>query len=406
MGAVAAGGISGFSAPLQTGLVAPIGTAFSQVPPAIAAQQGPISAAAGTAGTTTSASFGVPLTTGMQTQTQTAMTGAQTTIAGAVPGLTGASTQAGRAVPTGFSAGLPGMDPATRGAFQSVNGIIAASNGILGAAANLSGQQIGRRFGEGISYGMESTRAEISAKAAQLVAAASAATTAAAQIKSPSRLFAAHGRDMGLGAIVGLESTFGDATTAGTELVNAVAPNWDTATASAQQAAETITTTFSGVTLIPESEAERSLSLIQSIQSEIDKITLEDVQGRGNVLTAFFDDAMNATINDGFNAFFQDAANQAAAVLDSRGTSAGGAYVAGTGSLVAGQAPTAEAMVVLLQQIRDGLANPGTTTINQQIAAPVTPMLDVYSPVTANRHADMMADRIRQSLEYSNQGER
>lgn len=402
LAAVGVGSADAFSSPLRAGLDTAASTAMASAQATIQATVPAVVGAAQQAGATTSTAFAAPLQSGLPLQTQAAMANAQATIVGSVPGLTSASTQAGQAVPIGYAPGLAAMNPATQGAFDTVSGIINASTGILGSAAGLAGLGVGQRYGSGIAAGMESQRGVIERKAAEMVAIASAATKTAAKIASPSKVFFEHGSDMGQGAVLGLASQFGAAQTAGTELVDALDPNWDTATASAEQAAETITSTFSDVTLIPESEVDRTLSLLGTIQEEVGKITLEDIQSpeKGNVFTSFASKAFDAVINDSVNSVFNQAAKNAVVVTDA---ASGGAYRAGSGSTVASQGFSPAAISEMARQIAGAVGRPPAPTVNVQ--APVQPIMDWADPRASGRAGDIVGRQVSHVLERSNIGE-
>ena len=352
-------------------------------------------------------SFGGAISTGMPAAAQQAVSSTTGVIAGSVGPMAGASQQAAQSgVVTPFGGGLAGMDPATRAAFGSVNAVINASQGTLGFGANLAGQEVGRRFGDGIAFGVQSRQGAVNAAASAMVNTAAAAFRAAAQIQSPSKLFYEEAAFIPAGVIGAIDDAAPGLSAAGAGMTTALADGTDFAAVAAgsADAAGAITDAFSNVELIPQSEVDRSLSLIGEIQTAVDGITLEQIQSRGNVFTAYLEDARDKILNEGVNNFLQGAANNAAAIVDARGGATSSGFAAGAGSTVAQGAISGDAALVLLQQIADGVSGPRQQTVN--VSTPAVPMIDTYQPRAAQQTAQNIGDTIRRMTEYGNQGER
>lgn len=114
--------------------------------------------------------------------------------------------------------GLPG----------AVEGGVAASRaafdrGALKEHAEGVGHAVGRAFGEGIEAGIYARQGDVAAAAAYIVNRAVAAARAAADARSPSRVFARLGEDMGAGVAVGMGDSTRDVVKAAEEIVRAAA---------------------------------------------------------------------------------------------------------------------------------------------------------------------------------------
>ena len=362
---------------------------------------GAISGAASQTGTALTTAYGTPVITGLPTTTQTAFNSTANTILGASGPMGSAAAQTGAAVPQGFGTGLPGMDPLTRAAFESVNGVIRASQGILGVAAGVAGQEIGRRFGDGIEYGINSKQGTVQAAANRLANVAANAMRAALAIASPSKVGVEIGDNFGGSVGMGVAGAEGAVADASADLAKAAVDgaNFDGIDESAAKAAAGISDSFSDVTLIPESEQQKTLNFLDIASEKVRGITLEDIQSptQGNVFTSFADKAFDQIINGSVNEMFTRAATQAVGNL---GPGAAGNYQAGAGSTVASQglSPAAYAEI-------GRLIAAGQTTTNVNVSAPATPIIDPYNPRSATRTADIVGNRISEVLERSNRGE-
>ena len=351
--------------------------------------------------TTSVDAFGLPIQTGLPTAAQASLDQTVSTIVGMVPAAYAAANQTGAAVPQGYEAGLPGMDPATRGAFDTVSNIINVSSGILATGAGLAGLNVGQRFGVGIAAGMESQRGAIERKAAAIADAAAVAARAALIIKSPSRVGTAIGGNFGSSIGSGIADSEGVVADAASGLASAAADNADFAGLgdSAAAAANGITDAFGSVTLIPESEKQDTLNFLDIATEKVRGITLEDIQSpsKGNVFTSFADKAFDTIINDSVNEVFTRAANQA---VNNLGADAQGNFQAGAGSTVASQGLSPQALAEVGRLIAQG-----QSTTNLNVSAPATPIIDPFNPRSGTRTADIIGTRISEVLERSNRGE-
>ena len=376
-------------------------TSMNGVVNTILGASGAISGAASQTGTALTTAYGTPVITGLPTTTQTAFNSTANTILGASGPMGSAAAQTGAAVPQGFGTGLPGMDPLTRAAFESVNGVIRASQGILGVAAGVAGQEIGRRFGDGIEYGINSKQGTVQAAANRLANVAANAMRAALAIASPSKVGVEIGDNFGGSVGMGVAGAEGAVADASADLAKAAVDgaNFDGIDESAAKAAAGISDSFSDVTLIPESEQQKTLNFLDIASEKVRGITLEDIQSptQGNVFTSFADKAFDQIINGSVNEMFTRAATQAVGNL---GPGAAGNYQAGAGSTVASQglSPAAYAEI-------GRLIAAGQTTTNVNVSAPATPIIDPYNPRSATRTADIVGNRISEVLERSNRGE-
>lgn len=103
---------------------------------------------------------------------------------------------------------------------SSVNQAVAAARSAAGAM-----QAAGAMIGQGLAAGMMSQVGAVAAAANALVAQANRAARAAAQIHSPSRLFAQVGSFIGQGMAVGMDSTRGLISQSSIAMINSAYPN-------------------------------------------------------------------------------------------------------------------------------------------------------------------------------------
>ena len=126
-----------------------------------------------------------------------------------------AGTNAGN----GFKDGIKGgLDAAATAASTAVSTITTTLNGAA-EGARLAGLAVGNGF----ALGMEASLGRIEIAAGKMVAAAATATAAAAQMTSPSKLFAKFGGFVGEGFALGIESELSRVATAAARMVSAAA---------------------------------------------------------------------------------------------------------------------------------------------------------------------------------------
>lgn len=114
--------------------------------------------------------------------------------------IAGAATSAGQDALSGFQGGISGMPGVAGGTvLDSVN-----AAALAGANAHNVGYGIGTKFSSGIGDGITANEAYVSGAGEDLVAALVRAVKRAAEIRSPSKVFAELGGEMGAGLALGL----------------------------------------------------------------------------------------------------------------------------------------------------------------------------------------------------------
>ena len=125
-------------------------------------------------------------------------------------------TAAGRAAGTGAANGLrSGVAPMPGIARSACSSAVAAMSGYYGAAYSA-----GAYIGIGLANGMASQLGRVEAIAASLANAAARATAAAAEVKSPSRVFMEIGGYIGEGLAIGMDKTQKMVARAGNDLIS------------------------------------------------------------------------------------------------------------------------------------------------------------------------------------------
>lgn len=207
----------GFTEGLTTGMANAV-TAIMGAKDQILATLTAMSSEATTAGQQAGQGFADGITTGTAAAI-TAVMGAKDQMMATLNAMAGEATAAGTAAGTGFQSGIvAGMAAAVTSVMGSVAQITATLNSAAAGA-----QAAGAAVGAGFAAGIQSQLGAVQAAAASLVAAAQVGLEAAAQIASPSKLFAKLGGYIGDGFIAGILAKIEAARGAGAGLSHAAA---------------------------------------------------------------------------------------------------------------------------------------------------------------------------------------
>lgn len=159
------------------------------------------------------------------TTTANTLSGANTEIDGWAHQVGSSSTTTGSAGATGFAEGLAPIVPTAETLLGNVHTAINFAQVPLMASAFIAGYQIGASFDGGIKAGIEDYIFGIEQAARDAIDKAEAAARNQSHAHSPSRLFMAVGRDMGLGIAAGLTGSQAEIERASRSLVNAALPD-------------------------------------------------------------------------------------------------------------------------------------------------------------------------------------